>query len=211
MGLIVVLAAGVLVVKTPDGTIVIENLPENAVIEVDGERVVVTPVDGKPIEIPLKPGKHGVVVKRGDVFLAGESVTIESGKDFKLIVRRDEEVKSRPSDDTARHIAEIAATAPRRIWVRHFLVSGYDQQLDRDDAQPDSGRQFMMGSPDADKDAAADEKPRHRVRITRPFYLGVYEVTQAQYRAVIGTTQAGFRRVEEVKPRSLASRQIDIR
>ena len=36
-----------------------------------------------------------------------------------------------------------------------------------------------MGSPDSDKDAAADEKPQHRVRITRPFYLGVHEVTRA--------------------------------
>ena len=33
--------------------------------------------------------------------------------------------------------------------------------------------EFLMGSPDSDKDAQADEKPQHRVRITRPFYLGV--------------------------------------
>ena len=41
--------------------------------------------------------------------------------------------------------------------------------------------EFLMGSPDSDKDAEDDEKPQHRVRITRPFYLGVYEVTQEQY------------------------------
>ena len=46
--------------------------------------------------------------------------------------------------------------------------------------------EFWMGSPDSDKDAAADEKPRHRVRITRPFYLGKYEVTRAEYKAVTG-------------------------
>ena len=32
--------------------------------------------------------------------------------------------------------------------------------------------EFLMGSPDSDKDAEDDEKPPHRVRITRPFYLG---------------------------------------
>ena len=42
--------------------------------------------------------------------------------------------------------------------------------------------EFLMGSPDDDKDAHDSEKPQHRVRITRPFYLGVHEVTQAQYR-----------------------------
>ena len=42
--------------------------------------------------------------------------------------------------------------------------------------------EFLMGSPDSDKDAEDDEKPQHRVRITRPFYLGGHEVTQGQYR-----------------------------
>ena len=32
--------------------------------------------------------------------------------------------------------------------------------------------EFMMGSSAADKDAADNEKPQHRVRITKPFYLG---------------------------------------
>ena len=31
-----------------------------------------------------------------------------------------------------------------------------------------------MGSPDSDKDVPDDEKPQHRVRITRPFYLNVH-------------------------------------
>ena len=53
--------------------------------------------------------------------------------------------------------------------------------------------EFMMGSPDSDKDAHADEKPQHRVRITRPFYLGAYEVTQGQFRAVTGANPSGFK------------------
>ena len=46
--------------------------------------------------------------------------------------------------------------------------------------------EFLMGSPDADPSAISAEKPQHRVRITRPFYLGIHEVTQGQYRAVMG-------------------------
>ena len=46
--------------------------------------------------------------------------------------------------------------------------------------------EFLMGSTDEDKDAEGDEKPQHRVRITRPFYLGVYEVTQEEYETVMG-------------------------
>jgi len=45
--------------------------------------------------------------------------------------------------------------------------------------------EFMMGSPDSDKDALPNEKPQHRVRITRPFYLGKYEVTVGQFRRFV--------------------------
>ncbi len=37
---------------------------------------------------------------------------------------------------------------------------------------------FLMGASEDDMDAEIDEKPQHRVRITRPFYLGIHEVTQ---------------------------------
>ena len=45
---------------------------------------------------------------------------------------------------------------------------------------------FEMGSPDTDDLAFRDEKPQHRVRISRPFYLGACEVTQGQFRAMSG-------------------------
>jgi formylglycine-generating enzyme required for sulfatase activity len=47
---------------------------------------------------------------------------------------------------------------------------------------------FMMGSEKGD-----DEKPVHKVTITRPFYMGVYKVTQAQWKAVIGDNPSSFK------------------
>ena len=64
--------------------------------------------------------------------------------------------------------------------------------------------EFQMGSNDADVQAylradkefkaefAADEQPQHRVKITKPFYMGVHEVTQAQYQQVMGTNPSEF-------------------
>jgi formylglycine-generating enzyme required for sulfatase activity len=43
---------------------------------------------------------------------------------------------------------------------------------------------FMMGCSAGDGECHADEKPAHRVSITRPFEMGKYQVTQAQYEAV---------------------------
>ena len=45
---------------------------------------------------------------------------------------------------------------------------------------------FHMGSPDSDSNADDDEKLQHLVKITKPFYLSVYEVTQHQYEKVMG-------------------------
>lgn len=44
---------------------------------------------------------------------------------------------------------------------------------------------FWMGSDEDDRDAPKDEKPRHRVVLTKDFFLGVSEVTQGQYRQVM--------------------------
>ena len=53
--------------------------------------------------------------------------------------------------------------------------------------------EFMMGSPDSDSTARSIEKPQHRVRITKPFCLGVTEVTQGQYADVMGTNPSRYR------------------
>ena len=46
---------------------------------------------------------------------------------------------------------------------------------------------FTMGSPDTEKDRSKDEGPQREVTVSRAFYMGVTEVTQAQWKAMIGT------------------------
>ena len=47
--------------------------------------------------------------------------------------------------------------------------------------------EFVMGSP-ADEEGRYHEEEQHRVRITRPFHLGIYEVTKGEWSSVMGTT-----------------------
>ncbi len=47
---------------------------------------------------------------------------------------------------------------------------------------------FQMGSDSGD----SDEKPIHEVRISSPFYLGKYEITQAHWKAVMESTPSRF-------------------
>lgn len=51
---------------------------------------------------------------------------------------------------------------------------------------------FTMGSPDSEASRSNDEGPQHRVTLPQ-FYMGKYEVTQAQYQAVMGTNPAIFK------------------
>ena len=48
---------------------------------------------------------------------------------------------------------------------------------------------FMMGSMTGN----IDEKPPHKVTLSKPFYLGKYEVTQEQWQAVMGRNPSQFK------------------
>jgi len=50
--------------------------------------------------------------------------------------------------------------------------------------------EFTMGSPATGKSRLPREWSPHKVTLTRAFYLGKYEVTQAQWQAVMGTNPA---------------------
>jgi formylglycine-generating enzyme required for sulfatase activity len=61
--------------------------------------------------------------------------------------------------------------------------------------------EFLMGSPDDAIEARGHEKPSHLVRISKPFYLGVYEVTQGQYEGVMGNNPSHYSANGEGKDR----------
>ena len=46
--------------------------------------------------------------------------------------------------------------------------------------------EFEMGSPPSETGRGFDEGPVHQVKISKPFYMGKYEVTQIQYNTVLG-------------------------
>ena len=60
--------------------------------------------------------------------------------------------------------------------------------------------EFLMGAADSDEDAQPDEAPQHQVRISKPFYIGVHEVTADQFRAFVDAT--GHRTAAETEASS---------
>jgi len=53
--------------------------------------------------------------------------------------------------------------------------------------------EFMMGSPSSESQRDSDEGPQHRIRISKGFYMGQTEVTQAQWEAVMGNNPSHFK------------------
>ncbi len=93
----------------------------------------------------------------------------------------------------ARYVRPREPVMPRPADVPERKVTGLDTITTRTAGitlkRIPAGK-FQMGSPDGAGEE--DERPLHDVRITRPFYLGVTEVTQAQYKAVMGNNPSDF-------------------
>jgi formylglycine-generating enzyme required for sulfatase activity len=52
--------------------------------------------------------------------------------------------------------------------------------------------EFMMGSPETEA-GREDQERLHRVRLTRPFLIGITEVTQGQWRRIMGNEPSHFK------------------
>ena len=176
--LVALVAASVMIFKTRNGTIVFENLPAKSVVIVDGDALTVEWPDGKGkgrARVTIPPGQHWVEVKVNGVQVSGDKVSVGSGGVTPFVVRIDQGPRGTepPVPPATRN------SGPRSNPESFVNTIGMEMKLI-------PAGSFMMGSPDTDRDAADDEKPRHPVRITRPFYLGVTEVTQGQFLAVTG-------------------------
>ena len=124
----------VLSLKTANGTIVLENVPADAVVEVDGDRIPITPTVGEPVIVVAQAGKHVVLVKRGADVLIRETVTLESGKQLKLTAPYESSVQSRPAPKDANATRKpVDDLAPPRIDRTRFTIVSGQWALQGDD------------------------------------------------------------------------------
>ena len=204
----------VIQIVTDTGTVKITGTDPNMVVRIDGREIRIE-ILGKPIT--LRTGAHDLVVKRGGLVVTTQTFQIRRGQETPLqvtyipkpsLTEQGGKKLESPSPSVAgeskpaissTHVPSPEPAPPTR------KTQPPSPQPTRESANSmgikfaliPSGT-FQMGSTDADKDAELDEKPRHEVRITRPFYLGVHEVTQGQYRAVMGENPSHFKRSDDL-------------
>ena len=139
-------------------------------VEVRGDKVVLRRQDGKQITVPLAK------LSDEDRKFVEKKESAERGAAVLLNVFPPPAVA--PFDAGQ-------AKAHQKAWADHL---GVPVQITNSIGMKFNlipPGEFAMGSPESES-GRQDRETEHLVRITKPFYLGVYEVTQAQYERVMG-------------------------
>ena len=160
------------------GTIVVKSEPSPAKVYLDGRLIGETPdtiTDLKPLRYTVEVRKEGYQNWSKTVELgSGEEVTIMAG-----LVKIQGEAQTVSKSSTGKSIMEETAT-PKAGDIWKEPVTGMEFVFVK-------AGEYEMGCGDWAGDCEDDEKPAHRVKVD-DFYMGKYEVTNAQFSQFIDET-----------------------
>ena len=203
----------IIYIVTDNGTVKITGTDATMVVRVDNKTIRIENL-GEPIT--LRAGPHDLLVTRGELLVKTQTFQIQRGQetplevtytpkppDIKLADQKKQEPPS-PSapSDTKSASSTTKVPSPKRsvpqsgrewtntigmklvrIEAGEFLMGTTKDQVD----------QLMRLFPDSKRERFDDEQPQHSVKISRPFFLGIHEVTQGQYQAVMGNNPSEFK------------------
>ena len=149
------------------GALTITSVPLMAEVSLDGTPAGRTPLDLKNIIT----GGHLVTISKAGYNTYSQSVVISEGKTTTLNATLSKLATT--TTTTATTTAQAATPNIEMVFVK--------------------GGTFTMGATaEQGSDASSNEKPTHSVKLS-DFYIGKYEVTQAQWKAVMGTNPSNWK------------------
>jgi formylglycine-generating enzyme required for sulfatase activity len=211
------LSATVVRIFTPSGTLVVETDDPAVKITVEGDGGLVITGAGLH-EVHLKPGSYKLQADKNGQPVPLERELVSITKGGREVVRVKLESPSVLANDSVwrgwRKDAPAPAVAPfdaaqanehQQAWAKHLGVPvEYTNSIGMKFRLIPPG-EFLMGSTTEEiavalkevhnrqwRDFVNSEAPQHRVILTKPIYLGVHEVTQEQYKAVMGKNPSHF-------------------
>jgi formylglycine-generating enzyme required for sulfatase activity len=172
IGLLGLWASGVLRVKTPEGTLVVEVNVPNPDVYVDGGQVTVSwDEGGKKAEIRVEPGTHEVKVTKDGFTVFGRKVALSDGESHVLTARLEQE-RVEPGLGGQREGSRAGEERDDNALKMKFCWC--------------PAGTFRMGSPAGEVGHVHNEGPVE-VTLSRGFWIGKTEVTQSQWQKVMGT------------------------
>jgi formylglycine-generating enzyme required for sulfatase activity len=175
-------AGGVFSVKvqTKDGVIALQDLPPDAEVLVDGNRVSVKLADdGKTFDVQVAPGKHELEVRTPGFTMKTPEVAITTGERKPILVRL-EPVAAAPAK------AGLPPVAPKDAGSGGELPPTFTNSVGMEFVLVPTGKSWLGGGGGRPGDK--------EVTIARDFYLGKYEVTQEEWQKVTGFTPSYYSR-----------------
>jgi formylglycine-generating enzyme required for sulfatase activity len=203
---VLVLLGLVIYIITDAGTVTITGTDASMVVRIDKKMIRIKDL-GKPIT--LHTGPHDLSVTRGDLVVKAQTFQIHRGQETPLqvvyatkppaaeVVDRKNQVPPGPSASSETKPPSVTSNAPARETSPRQQSREWTNTIGMKLVRIDAG-EFLMGTtkeqveqllrlfPDAKKEDFDDEQPKHSVKITRPFFLGIHEVIQGQYQTVMG-------------------------
>ena len=151
---------------------------------------------------PLKTGGSGSRVIRGGSWRRPSQSTRSSARFGYTPMGREPDLGFRVVLNLSEHVSVLAQNTNTVVPPKLSLSLAAKTEPVKpkiDMLSPSTGMAFVlikpgkfeMGSPADEVGAEAYEKPRHTLRLS-PFYLGIYEVTQAQYKGVMPNNPSFF-------------------
>jgi formylglycine-generating enzyme required for sulfatase activity len=190
LGLLGVWAMGVIRIRTPSGTLVLQIEPAPEEILVDGKRVLVTWPGGRgPAEITVPPGEHEVQVKKDGFRTIGKEVTIADGEK-RVLTARLEPNPSRETQPEERLQPSVSALEPvtNSLGMKLVPIPAGEFTMGTTPEAMSEIRGLMRREFLAYFDGQVRAAPQHRVTLTRPWLMGTTEVTVGQFRQFVEAT-----------------------
>jgi formylglycine-generating enzyme required for sulfatase activity len=159
--------------ETPSGKVQISSMPRGATIYVNGRR-----------KATVGEGLTDIFLEEGEYEIRVEKAT----EDGNWVYRGKKLVFVGSNTSVQIDIPTVMHPTEKQRQEREKMATLGLENFDFVLIQPGT---FLMGSPPDEPERYDDEK-QHRVTIARPFYMQATEVTQGQWRAVMGSNPSSF-------------------
>jgi serine/threonine protein kinase/formylglycine-generating enzyme required for sulfatase activity len=178
---------GLLTLQIEESNVTVKILSEQGKVEIE------RPAGKGTITISVEPGKHQLRLERDGEQLFSKEFSLVSGGKETIVAKIERPAAPEAPPKAGGAAAPPLAVAPfdeeqakqhQQAWAKHLGAPlGITNSIGITLALIPPG-EFLMGSP-PNVPASADEMPAHLVRITRPLWMGVHEVTVEQFRRFV--------------------------
>ena len=185
-GLVCLLLTVVFMLKTPSGMLIIEIDEPGATVSVDGDQKVLIQRPGgqQAVQVDVDHHQHELKVTKDGFTIFTRQFSMKGQPEHSIRVRLEPLAKP-----------PVVSTPPPVRTGPFFGQSPGEERSDNSLSMKfcwcPPGK-FMMGSPEKEKERDAKQEAQVEVTLTQGFWLGKYEVTQAEYERVMGKNPSAF-------------------